>query len=215
MDVLREHLGKRALLHAYGVAGPDTLEDVTSFIEEELQVPLTGNADAFYIEADSFGIEESRALGAFALTEGLGPRRVALIAVRTLTHEAQNALLKLLEDTPEGLHVFLLVSSFPVLLPTLRSRLFLCEGSVRTEFDLGSAEEFLAATPAKRLLILAPLIEERERGKLDVLIDGLEVLLARAGGSRNALLSLTRARRYLLDRSVSLKLLFESLALSL
>lgn len=76
----------------------------------------------------------------FATTPSLGPRRVVLIdAVDDLERAGANALLKNLEEPPEGT-VFLLISHAPGrLLPTIRSRCRLLR------FEPLNGEEMLAA----------------------------------------------------------------------
>lgn len=74
-------------------------------------------------EGGTLKIEESRALLASLAFQKLGRARVVLIdQAHLLTTQAGNALLKIIEEPPEGTHFILLTSQLFSLLPTLRSR---------------------------------------------------------------------------------------------
>jgi DNA polymerase III delta prime subunit len=227
MQILQEHLRKGGLLHAYGIEG--TWEDVgvrlQGFARQELNMSLPGHPDSQYIFYESFGIEESRGLEMVARRTALvAPQKVFVVGCRSMTSEAQNALLKLLEDPPPRTHFFLVIPSLSFFLPTLRSRLFLVRG-VSSEVDLAIqdvASSFVAATIVDRLKIVTPIIEKKDRAAADAFINSVESVLSRDAFVGSTPLSVAQAlrevlltRKYLSDRAASLKLLLEHLALVL
>ena len=74
---------------------------------------------------DGYGIEVARTLQKFLWQTPLkSPRRMAILdRADELTDQAQNAMLKILEEPPKHSLIVLIASEFELLLPTLRSRL--------------------------------------------------------------------------------------------
>jgi DNA polymerase III gamma/tau subunit len=106
--------------------------------EEELSAFCQRNAtkiDLVYIEKpkekSQVGVEQIEALQNFASTKPiLTPFALAIIDdAETLSIAAQNRLLKLIEEPPTYLYVFLLVSNPKELLMTIRSRSHIYEAS--------------------------------------------------------------------------------------
>jgi hypothetical protein len=141
-----------------------------------------------------------------------------------MTVEAQNALLKIFEEPTAGTHFFILTPSVEIFLPTLRSRLVVIKQL--TDLDGTSpsdmldrrklAEKFLAASKTARLALVANIIEEKEKGRaIDFLDELIRALRLKTSPETNqALLAeLLHCRDYLSDRSVSLKLILENVAL--
>lgn len=227
METLLEHARKGMFLHAYALSGSwEQLQaPLVDFAQMHLKLPLLGaHPDVALFQIENFGVEDSRELETFARRRGSStPDKLAVVTCHTLTHEAQNALLKLLEDAPEGLHVILNVPSFSVLLPTLRSRLFLIalESTSRSIPDIETAKEFMRSGKKERLEFLVPLIESKDRRVARTFLDGLEVYLAERLSKKTelqatqGLTEVVGTRRYLADRSPSLKLLLENLALAI
>lgn len=112
----------------------------------------------------------------------------------TMTREAQNALLKVLEEPPAYAMFLLLCANDTDLLPTIRSRtqLYALEAQpVLTgntmEMARAIALAISAPTEAELLLASAPLVKAKDREKLRDVLSGLELILRdccvrRAGG---------------------------------
>lgn len=79
---------------------------------------------SFTPEGDSFGIDDIRQLQKTAyLNPSRGKEKLLIVQqADTLTVEAQNALLKILEEPPHHATIFLLAASETTLLPTILSR---------------------------------------------------------------------------------------------
>ena len=82
-----------------------------------------GNPDLFEKSYRSFGVEEAADVRTRARTKPLmGNQRVFALFIPSMTAEAQNSLLKLLEEPAPHTVFFLVVPSPHMLLPTIRSR---------------------------------------------------------------------------------------------
>ena len=183
---------------------------------------LRGNADAYVRTYGTFGIEEARELASRASVRSLsGEGRTFVLAMRDMTSEAQNALLKTLEEPSAGARFFFLIPAPDSLLPTLLSRaqrmqIFLSEQTVRID-----ARRFLASRPAKRIEMLKSLLEkdddtQQKAGDIVHLLSSLETELAsrvRERGVENGLTAIYRARKYICDKGAHSKSLVEQVAL--
>jgi len=221
MDHLRStYKRSQTLHHAYGIEGLYELVrgEVVAFLESDCGFRVVGNPDVQFLYHETFGIDESRSLDASAHRKALGATGKFFIAgCQTLTHEAQNALLKLFEDPPAQTTFFLIVPSHTQLLPTLRSRLYLLKKGEERDVNTSAAQKFLKASPAERLEIVAKIVEGKDKAGATHLVNGLEeILYSRQGEERTvALKRLAQVRTYIPDRSSSLKLILEHLALTL
>ena len=121
------------LHHAYCVIGEaeQTLSAIKDFFEREFDFEARDNPDFLLEQYEVMGIDEARALKEAAARKAVfGGKKVFIISARGITGEAQNALLKLLEEPSAEMHLFLIVSSPAILLSTVRSRLSLIHTDV-------------------------------------------------------------------------------------
>lgn len=137
----------------------------------ELQVP---SADTIHIIREVFTIDDAREFKrqAFLRPEELSCREIVVFAKRYL-REAQNALLKVLEEPPETTRITIVSPSLNILLPTVRSRLLLVSTeSVNDELeneDELSSRHFCTISLADRL----SLIEKHHKAKKNELLRNL------------------------------------------
>jgi DNA polymerase III delta prime subunit len=127
-----------------------------------------------------------------------------------MTMQAQNALLKTLEEPGEGNHFFLVAPYEDILLPTLRSRMQVYKREA--ERDTASPQKFLALSPVKRLDFTKKFKDdERDLGSF------LDSLLTHLKGSRrdNDVRKVFELRRYADDTSSDSRLILEHLSLVL
>jgi DNA polymerase-3 subunit delta' len=189
---------------------------VVALLREEGFPP--DGADVYARAYTSFGVDEARDIALRAVTRAVAaPHRAFVIAAGTMTIEAQNALLKTLEDAPGGAAFFLIVPNPDALLATVRSR------TVRLALPPESAEDeemraFLRASPAQRIDMLKPLLEQDERDVAAVFafLSGVERVLAPHAADasmRAGLDAVYRARRFAGDKGSLLKPLLEHVAL--
>ena len=227
---------------AHIIAGtPSVIPDVLALLERE-GIQVQGNPDVYVREYRQFGIEEARELRERASTRAFKPTaevagRVFVVAASSMTTEAQNALLKTLEDSPADSAFFLVVPSPHMLLPTVRSRAQILELPKRKggEASLVDAKAFLSASVQARLDMLKLLLEKgnddpstgstsspraglgagkRDTGAIIAFLASLEVALApKVAGMRPAIEAVYRARRYAGDKGALVKPLLEQVAL--
>lgn len=206
------------LHHAYVVSGDTSknIERVKKFIEEDVKMDVHGNPDVWIGEFETFGIDDARALREVQNSKSVrGGRKVFVVMFDAVTHEAQNALLKTLEEPTPHSHFFLVTASTGTFLPTLLSRVVV----VNEAGDGGEHEQFLSLLPGARLEFL----KRKDFGKADALrfLSSLEreaeALLRSKGGQhyQKAVHELLTVKSYMFDRSSSVKMLLEHLALYL
>ncbi len=167
---------------------------------------------------DRFGIDEARRLIELASLKNYTDS-VFLIVAPSITTEAQQALLKLFEE-PQAGTTFVLVVPPGVLLPTLRSRMLEYKPPQGSPLETLVAKQFFAAGGKERSDIIATLLKDDEgvRERVREFVDALEIELHKKIKNKNArtgLRDVDMVRGYLRDRSPSLKMLLEHLAVSL
>ena len=202
--------------HAYLVAGrSEDIDTVLELLKKE-GVDTEKNPDLYIRQYGQFAIDDARQLIERAALRAIGERRVFVLCIDSINADAQNALLKTLEEPPGGTLFFFLHPAPDTLLPTIRSRaqmLSLPSRSARA--PLIDVATFLKATPAKRLDMLEPLLEKdqaehRDFGEILAFLSALEKHLQK---SPHGLHALYRARRYITDRGALVKPLLEQMAL--
>lgn len=153
--------------HAYFFGGQaeEGIERSLAFIEKELKLPTTGNPDVMVARYGLLSVDDARVLGDFARQAPVtGEKKAIVMSAGRFFHEAQNALLKLFEEPPEGTYLFLVVPSEGNILATLRSRLQPLPGG-GGEGTNAIAEEFLSATKAAREKILEKVLDRAKSDK--------------------------------------------------
>lgn len=186
-------------------------------------------------EFERFGVDEARALIQLASLKNIG-RTVFFIAAASITNEAQQALLKLFEEPQQGTTFVFLVShgaliatlrsrmlAFPVRLP-LASQKVLGSTSSQPDYFVRQAGAFLKFSYKERSEEVAALLKDEEgaRERVREFLNELErVLYEKTQKSkstpeiRRGLEDIAKCRSYAGDRSPSLKMLLEHLAVSL
>ncbi|MFA6408540.1 MAG: hypothetical protein WCW36_03720, partial [Candidatus Paceibacterota bacterium] len=98
-----------------------------AWVEKELGMKTKGkdmgNPDISVLRYGLFSVADARRVTELAAGAAFaGESKVVIITASRAYHEAQNALLKVFEEPPEGTYLFLILPSLGGLLPTLRSR---------------------------------------------------------------------------------------------
>lgn len=221
MDTLPPFFGAGGtLFHAHLWCGDRTRGRalVLKFIEEVLAERIAGNPDIHDFSMETFGVDEAREVVRQALERPYGSgAKYFIIAPESCTHEAQNALLKIVEEPTPRTFFFFIVPRAELLLPTLRSRLMMVPGGA--EPNSGEAgRAFIAKSPTLRLAHVAPIIEAKDREAAKALMVALEFALAektpKSARDRALYEKILLYRGYLSDRAPSLKMMLEDLALT-
>ncbi|HEY4515795.1 MAG TPA: hypothetical protein VJH67_01255 [Candidatus Paceibacterota bacterium] len=170
-----------------------------------------GNADAKYEEFETLGVDEARALTDWALMKPIaGDRKVAVIDITsTFTTEAQNALLKLFEEPPQGTYFFLILPNTASVLSTLLSRVRIIQKEKESEINK-KYEVFMPGTVAERFKIITPIIKSKDKERAREFIRFLESKTTNIEAEK-----VIEAEKYLSSRGASMKMILEYLAVSL
>jgi len=208
------------LSHAFLLEEREAIaDDLLNFLEGA-GIKTKGNPDFWHRAFELFGIDEGRELRVLQ-TQGAfeGGRRIFIIQAKTITLEAQNALLKTFEEPTTGTHFFLIVPNHDLLLPTLRSRLVFIRGDVkRNSRERALAEEFVGTAPAKRMRLLEEIVEEKDRARARSFLDGLEVIYNKGDKTKEDIVdflsTLIEFKGYISARGSSVKMILEHLALT-
>lgn len=198
--------------------GTEMAETVLAYLRSH-GVAVRDNPDLYIHEYRHFGVEEARALRAGASMKAVGSKRVFLITASQMTVEAQNALLKTIEE-PRGDALFVFIVPSPEsLLATVRSRAQMLELRGEAEVSEVDCKKFVAAAPSLRIDMLKPLLEKdtedvRDIGKILAFLSALEREIDSRGMHHSASLEpVYRARRYVTDKGALVKPLLEQVAL--
>lgn len=221
-DSFSEH---GSLHHACLIQGDKdvVLDSLISFFEDDLKFNTRGNPDFHFMEFSSFGIDDGRTMQGRASQKALFGRKIFVATFNTMTHEAQNALLKLFEEPTPDTHFFLITPNAEKLLRTLRSRMFFLADKTDLADDVkNTAQSFLKSNPKERLIYVKNIIESKDKALAAKFIDSIEGSLYKGlkgdKDSKEFLKSLSTiedAKMYVEDKGSSLKLLLEHLSLTL
>lgn len=164
---------------------------------------------------------------ALAAPTGKGGKAVVIAATRAY-HEAQNALLKLFEEPPPQVRLFLILPDLGELLPTLRSRVQVLPAPRKAAAVPEAARTFIDASPEHRSAIVKKLAsgkdeDERRKNRDEalVIVNGIEAALYRAGSAparaRHAELfsEIAFLRECLRERGANMRMILEHLAIVL
>ncbi len=197
---------------------------------ESLGIVGEHNPDRVVFRYGLFSVDDARRVIRIADQAPLsGDRKIIVIAVERLFHEAQNALLKLFEEPPAGTTLVLIVPTEGILLPTLRSRLLPLPVEACKAIS-PEAAAYLEASASEREKVVAKLLdraksdkdEEKQaaRGEALRLAEGLLAATYTAWQEapredlRLFMRDLERFIPILHERSAPLKLIFEHMSLT-
>lgn len=215
------------LHHAYIIEGNPT--DLKNVVITEVQQRLQLNdisQDLFLVETDMFSVENASRVVEINSRKAFdkGKKGIVIIA-DTFSHQAQNALLKTLEEPSVGTHFFILTSTSSVFLPTILSRVHVIRRDTDTENTLAGVfdvHSFLKSTPAERLVMVKQILKEKDDENISdrdifVFVNELEKELFRVHKGTKKEIEIarvcTKIQDYIRDTSSSKKLLLEYVAL--
>jgi len=211
-------------IHAYLAEGnsESLVEEINHAIRKQLGVTIRGNPDVIRIIKDEVVIDDARYISEFQSRKSLDgneSKKVILVSCRSITTEAQNALLKVIEEPTAGTYFFVIVPAERILLPTLRSRFFSITRGSFAQGDDSSVDVFLSTTVDKRLKLIETIVKNKDRASAHIFLDSVLTRLYKGGveentnSNYNALMEIVQAKRYLASRGASVKLLLEHIAM--
>lgn len=210
----------------YLIGSTELRNDLKEFLKKVHNIVISGNPDFFESHYETFTIDDSRALKEI---HGIRPvhesgKKIFIVSMNGITVEAQNALLKFLEEPAQYAYFFLILPSAHILLPTVKSRMVRIETDHEEKSDSTiEGEKFLKMSKAKRLEVIKDLIDDiskEKKTKQDAIyfLDEVELAIYKKGEVKDSvsiLETLAMARKYIHDRAPSLKMLLESVAMGI
>lgn len=227
---------KDSLHHAYIITGDSSVVTplLREFVEDELAMTIAANPDIRFEEIETLSIDDGRRIKQLHGVKSFDEtgKRVTVISMKGATVEAQNSLLKIFEEPIAGNHFFIIVPTLHIILPTLRSRAIhvdlrdVAQPAAHPFTDL--VEQFTSpkASLKTRLDIAAQIakdISDEKAIKADAkafLSDIIRTLSTKPAHNRTphenkTLKLLLETEQFMSDRSSSVKLLLENIAINL
>ncbi len=206
----------------------DVINDLRDEIKKELKISVRGNPDYSESDFETFTIEDARSLSERAQNTPLTEdgKKIFIISLKNITHEAQNALLKLFEEPPKQTHFILISPNTSFFLPTLLSRFEVKEISPKKNLDDSIAKKFIKLPLKEKLDFaheIASDIKDEKKSKSDAInfVSELEIEMQKAlVDKKNTseiiffVEELLLAKKSLYGRSPSIKLILEHLSLT-
>lgn len=239
MSDMLSHLKKESMHHAFVIEG-DTVQTrptVFDFLKKEFGMDM-GHNDLILLDRGDFGIENVQEIvDVNSRKPTVGMYKVIVVVLHSISHQAQNAILKTLEEPRPGTFIFILTDTSAIFLPTILSRVQVVRSStgtnksstasnIVTNADL-DAKKFIKSSPAERLAQIKEILDlksDEEIGDAEIFafVQEVEKLAVEfAQGSKNFGAStliaqiFTKVEDYMRDTSSSKKLLLEYVALRL
>lgn len=212
--------------HAYAlIAQPSIIDDLREYLRKEYSIELNGNPDLFCKTYEVFTIDDAREIIKFhnIVPTKEGKRKIIIFAFDAITMEAQNSLLKTLEEPSSYVNFFIITHKLNTLLNTIRSRVnIITFDNVEEEDMLALARKFIKMKTNDRMIFIKNLVEEVSKEKknkkyVSDFVDSIIYVLRESGVKENSrkIENSDIVAKYLEDRSPSVKMLMEYLALVL
>jgi DNA polymerase III delta prime subunit len=152
-----------------------------------------------------------------------GKRKIIIIAFDAITLEAQNSLLKTLEEPADYANFFIITQKLSTLLNTIRSRVNIISfDKVREEAIHDMAKKFMKMQISERMIFVKNMVDEIAKEKknkkyVSDFVDAILYELRESGVKENSrkIEYSDIVAKYIQDRSPSVKMLMEYLALVL
>lgn len=175
------------------------------------------SADVLHYLHERLSIDHVRELIHISLQAPVeAPRRTFVIQAREIAVEGQHALLKLLEEPPQKAQFYVVLPPTAMVLPTLRSRLMEIGSETVQHEENHFFTEFLNASQAQRLALIAQMTKEKDHLWIDSILHGAEARCAQDIRSNRVLLSsVLFVRSHIGSRGASAKMLLEEISLHL
>ena len=172
------------------------------------------DATQIVVGFDKMGIDDVRSITDQAqLRPATSDGQLFVISATFITHEAQNALLKLLEEPPAATAFVLVLPPAMQLLPTLLSRIGQ-ESTLVATVDTDPWSAFATATYAERLQQIDAWHKSKDTHWLTAITHGVHTL-DHQGLDLATLTAISYVGAHLQTRGASNKMLLEHLALAL
>lgn len=218
------------LYHSYIVeADPDvTVTLLREFFEERGDIQK-GSIDVLCQSYDSFTISDSGLIKEWHSNKRVSNgKRICILGAKSINREAEQALLKMLEEPAVGTHFFLIVPSVLFLAPTILSRAHVVRVTNEDDEIMEKlAKKFIASKTKERVDLVGEIIknykDDESSGNLRYnatkLINELEKYIfekfqtKKDEESKFTLKELHKSREFLSTPGASVKMILEHIAL--
>jgi|SRR3989344_4197720 len=198
----------QTLHHANIVLGDIGILNLLKSNLKEAGFETQANPDYFEFVATTFGIDEARELTEWSAGKPIGgEKKVAVIVTSSITHEAQNALLKTLEEPPSDTYFFLVLRNLGGIFGTLLSRVSVLNEFVKQKSTALTATNFAKLSLGQKCAFIKDLAKDEDKEPMRDLIKNLEPLMK----NKKILL----AKKFASSRGPSPKMLLEWLVASM
>lgn len=232
---LKLELPNDALHHTYIVVGEGdiTLTALKEYLSTQLGIDRS-NPNLWIKSFETLKVEDIAEISSAHQRKSVeqDAKKIIILQTTSITQQAQNSLLKMLEEPTANTHFFIILPTISTILPTVLSRAHVIRTDIRSKdrVHAGTATTFLHGTGAERLVIVAEILSDYDKEKIsreDIseLIYEIEhsayTLFIKKESKESTptelkvLKVLTQAEEYVRDTSSSLKLILEYLALEL
>lgn len=199
------------------LSSEDCRDSIFDFLSNKLNFNVSANPDFLLIENHPFGIDDARDLEKWAIGRPfIGEVKVCLIITKNITHEAQNALLKVLEEPPAGTYIFINLENLGGLLPTVISRVMvldnISETKVSSEKNKNYISKFLNSKIGDRLAVVRSLAKKENKNDMKEFINDLEEIAYKEKATANQMKNILMAKIFARARGSSPKILLEWLS---
>ncbi len=210
------------LHHAYFFVGDavEVKEELLEFFDTKLKIKVQGNPDFKILNFENLTVDHARLIRESSEKMNFGEKMMFLISFESASIEAQNSLLKTLEEPSQNTHFFF-ISPQDNLLPTLKSRMVIIK-SQNSNPKSQNEESILNLSFKERLdkvKEITEAISDEDATKQDAIdfLNSIETELAQDSVEKNskALKVCQNTREYLLDRGAPVKIILENLVLSI
>lgn len=163
-----QNLGE-TLAHAYLLIGEhEQVEtELFDYLESKRGITKAGNPNILHKDFSRMGIDDVRSVIEYTSKTAVGSdaNKIIILGIQEITIEAQNAMLKLIEEPSEGTLFFIIAPYKYVFLPTIRSRVQIIEDAQIASQDIQvQVDAFLVAGYTARMAQIAEYLGDSKKG---------------------------------------------------
>jgi len=226
-----EKLFPKNLYHSYVVEGEPKITGalILEFLKMRGDAEME-SGDVLFQEYESFTIEDSGEIKDWHSRQGTGEsKKICIIATKFINREAEQTLLKIIEEPTDNTHFFIVVPDASILAGTILSRVHIVKTEKLDNKELEKfVASFIASTPKERIDKVAIMVKENKSeessGQLrfyatsfvNEIEKNLHQKFKKDKKDKNIIFileELQKARMYLSTPGASVKMILEHLAL--
>ena len=150
------------LYHSYVIEGGEDIAYVLREFLESKGYIKKQSGDVLLNIYDSFTILDSHSIKEWHMNLPIdGRKKVCIIGTKFINREAEQALLKIIEEPNIDTHFFIIIPDSSLLLNTILSRVHVIKNNnLSNNLDYDRAKEFLSLSPSTRIVKIAEIIKE-------------------------------------------------------